>query len=122
VQVYCYLPNTTELGANDTLAIENTARQLRSVGAKALWRFAYDRNAGEFNYTADMIVGHMKQLHGVFNANMDVIYVLQAGWLGSWGEWHSSITGLENNKTAIQEIISHELFGAPARARPQPSC
>lgn len=95
---------------NDTLAIENTARQLRSVGAKALWRFAYDRTAGEKMYTADMIVGHMKQLHSVFNANVDVIYVLQAGWLGSWGEWHSSATGLENNKTAIQQIVSHELF------------
>jgi hypothetical protein len=109
-QVYCYLPNTTRLGANDTLAIEHAARQLRSVGAKALWRFAYDRDAGEFMYTADMIISHMEQLHEVFNENMDVIYVLQAGWLGSWGEWHSSITGLENNKTAIQQIISHELF------------
>eukprot|EP01050_Picozoa_sp_SAG11_P039789 SAG11_NODE_16928_length_533_cov_1.359447_1_plen_65_part_10 len=61
-------------------------------------------------YTADMIVGHMEQLHEVFNDNIDVIYVLQAGWLGSWGEWHSSVTGLEGNKTAIQKIVGHELF------------
>ena len=79
--MYCYLPNTTVLSANDTLAIENAASKLRSVGAKALWRFAYDRTAGEKMYTADMIVGHMNQLHEVFNANIDVIYVLQAGWL-----------------------------------------
>ena len=109
-QVYCYLPNTTELTANDTRAIVNTAAQLRKVGAKALWRFAYDRTAGEKMYTADMIVGHMDQLKAVFNANIDVIYVLQAGWIGSWGEWHSSITGLEANKTAIQQIVGHELF------------
>ena len=89
-QVYCYLPNSTQLSTNDTLAIETTARQLRAVGAKALWRFAYDRTAGEFMYDAAMIIGHMEQLHEVFNANMDVIYVLQAGWLGSWGEWCAS--------------------------------
>ena len=57
-----------------------------------------------------MIVGHMDQLKAVFNANIDVIYLLQAGFIGSWGEWHSSITGLEGNKTAIQQIMSHELF------------
>ena len=31
-QVYCYLPNTTELTANDTQAIVNTAAQLSDGG------------------------------------------------------------------------------------------
>ena len=52
--------------------------------------------------TAELVVSHMVQLHGVVNRGMDVIYVLQDGWIGSWGEWHGSKTGIENNKTAAQ--------------------
>ena len=79
--------------------------------SKALWRFAYDRLApGEQNYTADLIVSHIDQLHEVFNDGMDVIYILQTGWIGSWGEWHSSKNNLESNKTATQMVVASSLF------------
>ena len=45
------------------------------MGAKALWRFAYDRLApGEATYTAELIVSHIKQLREVFSDGMDVVY------------------------------------------------
>jgi hypothetical protein len=84
--------------------------KLREAGVKALWRFAYDRNPGQFSYSADLIVSHIAQLRAVFNRGMDIVYVLQAGWIGAWGEWHSSKNKLENNKTATSLIVEHSLF------------
>jgi hypothetical protein len=41
---------------------------------------------------------------------MYVVYVLQAGFIGAWGEWHGPKAGLENNKTATPMVVSHSLF------------
>jgi hypothetical protein len=110
-QVYCYLPTTPTLDNQTLLSIETAMGRLRQAGVKALWRFAYDHlNPGEQNYTADLIVSHMAQLHSIFNQGMDVVYVLQAGWIGAWGEWHGSKAGLEHNKTATSMVVSHSLF------------
>ena len=110
-QVYCYLPTTPTLD-NATLESITTAMQvLRAHRVKALWRFAYDRLApGEQNYTADLIISHIDQLVPVFNQGMDVVYALQAGFIGSWGEWHSSKNRLEFNKTATQMVVAKALF------------
>ena len=40
----------------------------------------------------------------------DVLYVKQAGFIGSWGEWHSSKTNLHRNATATRAIVQAELF------------
>ncbi len=61
------------------------------MGVKSLFRFAYDRcnngPIGENNYTAQTILGHIQQVKQRFQAEIDVVYVLQAGFLGCWGEY-----------------------------------
>ena len=57
-----------------------------------------------------MIAGHIEQLAPVVKANADQVYVLQAGFIGSWGEWHSSVTNLHANKTAVSNVVEAELF------------
>lgn len=110
-QVYCYLPTDPTLDNKTLMAVETAMSRLRQAGVKALWRFAYDREApGEQSYTADLIVSHMAQLHDVFNRGIDVVYVLQVGWLGSWGEWHSSKNQIESNRTATQMVVERSLF------------
>ena len=81
--------------------------KLRAAGAKALWRFAYDRAMpGEHYYTAETILGHIAQLRAPFSKQYDALYVLQAGFIGSWGEWHSSQTNLHANASALLAACS----------------
>lgn len=63
---------------------------LRSRGFKAVVRFAYDYSAGGNDAPATQIVSHLQQLAPVLAANADTLAVFQAGFIGAWGEWHSS--------------------------------
>ncbi len=54
-----------------------------------------------------MILNHIQQLKPLWEANKDVIYTMDAGFIGGWGEWHSSTNGLDNNadRTEILNAI-----------------
>jgi len=110
-QTYCYLSPSPTI---DQAAIERmhvAFARLRAAGIKALWRFAYDRSMpGENNYSAATILSHIEQLSAPFQVNSDALYVLQAGFIGSWGEWHSSQQDLRSNATATSAIVEAELF------------
>jgi hypothetical protein len=85
--------------------------KLRQNGVKALFRFAYDRSMpGTHEYSARTILGHIDQLKDVVIGNSDVLYCLQAGFIGSWGEWHSSIANIHANASAVSTIVEAELF------------
>ncbi len=70
---------------------------VRANGIKVVLRFMY--NSG---YTGDApkerILGHIDQLAPVIRDNADVIAVVQGGFIGAWGEWHSSTNGLDNDE------------------------
>lgn len=40
--------------------------------------------------TIETIYNHIKQIAPILNKNKDVILSVQAGFIGPWGEWHSS--------------------------------
>lgn len=63
---------------------------LRAHGMKAVLRFVYDYTAAGNDATATQISSHLQQLAPVLAANADAIAVFQAGFIGAWGEWHSS--------------------------------
>lgn len=63
---------------------------LRQHGLKAVLRFVYDDTAGGNDATATRIESHLQQLAPVLAANVDAIAYFQAGFIGAWGEWHSS--------------------------------
>ena len=117
VQTYCYLVAENEAQVPAQLSAEVLSRvaeaftRLRMGKAKALLRFAYDRAMpGTHKYSASTILGHIKQLAPLVALNDDALYVLQAGFIGSWGEWHSSISNIHANSTAVTEIVEAELF------------
>ncbi len=64
---------------------------LREGGAKCVLRFAYKNNMNEskekMDPTVDKVLRHVKQLKPYLQQNEDVIFVLQAGFVGAWGEW-----------------------------------
>jgi len=119
VQAYCYLDGESDLIPAALLeTLDRGFDRLRASGVKALFRFAYDHcpvdDKGEGNYTVERILKHVAQLGPTMQRNADAVYVLQAGFVGCWGEWHSSRAWmehrqLEGNSSDIARIVAAEL-------------
>ena len=65
---------------------------MRDGGGKCILRFAYCDSDAESAKPWDageaVVMQHIAQLKPVFQEYADVIYVLQAGFVGVWGEWY----------------------------------
>lgn len=86
--------------SNDLLTqVEHDMAVLRKAGGKAVVRFAYSNSGTEPDAPLSVVLQHIEQLRPVLQRNKDVIAVLQAGFIGAWGEWHSSTNGLETDET-----------------------
>src|SRR4030095_15962150 len=59
------------------------------------------------------VIEHIDQLEPVLRRNSDVIAYLEAGFVGAWGEWHNSTSGLDT--TASKSAVLKRLL----RALPQ---
>jgi hypothetical protein len=72
---------------------------VRTSGIKVIPRFAYNFTTGEpkakIDTSLEMVLRHINQLKPIFAKNADVILTLQGGFIGAWGEWHSSDRGLD---------------------------
>ena len=86
---------------------------LRNKGFKCVLRFAYDWNSNN-DATVAWTKRHIEQLKPYLAANADVIYVLQTGFVGQWGEWYySSHHGNETqNLTANRRQILEAMIDA----------
>lgn len=79
--------------AEDYLTLVRTNFQaLRDFGAKAIVRFAYKDGHEEkdrpWDASEQIVLRHVEQLKPILREYSDVLYVLQAGFVGSWGEWY----------------------------------
>lgn len=87
----------------------------REAGIKMIPRFAY--NFGMFaDASLDRILAHLEQLKPVLQKNADVIAFMEAGFVGAWGEWHSSTNNLMTNgnvNDASRAIVETELAILP---------
>ncbi|MCR5050455.1 MAG: DUF4832 domain-containing protein [Paludibacteraceae bacterium] len=64
---------------------------LRDCGVKCVLRFAYTESQSDnVDATPEWARIHMEQLSQHLKDNADVIYVIEAGFIGSWGEWYYS--------------------------------
>ena len=58
---------------------------------KMIPRFAYNFGpTGAPDASTDRILEHLEQLRPALVANQDVIAFVEAGFIGTWGEWHDS--------------------------------
>ncbi len=96
--------------------IEMDLSRAREAGIKMIPRFAY--NFGMFaDATQSRVLAHLTQLAPVLRKNADVIAFMEAGFVGAWGEWHSSTNGLMNSDGSMNQassaIIKKELSILP---------
>jgi hypothetical protein len=87
---------------------------IREGGVKVVLRFAYNDDGSEDAPLAS-VLSHVEQLKPLLTENADVIAVVQAGFIGRWGEWHHSEHGL--NTPQNREAILDALLGALPASR-----
>lgn len=70
--------------------VERNFEALREGGCKAIVRFAYSDSEREKPWDAaePVVLGHIAQLRPLLQRYGAVICVLQAGFVGVWGEWY----------------------------------
>ena len=89
---------------------------VRQNGLKAIVRFAYGFTGRDYRSDPkdmDRILGHIRQLGKVFLENRDVLYGVQAGFLGPWGEWHGSNWGDPPSLQARRSVLFALLDAVP---------
>nr|XP_018900633.1 PREDICTED: uncharacterized protein LOC109032791 [Bemisia tabaci] len=100
-------------------ALRNGFGYARAAGIKMITRSVYNYPDSEVNYetAADAplkrIKGHLSQLKPVLRDNADVIAVVQAGFIGAWGEWHTSSNGLDTDASARASVKNSLMDNIP---------
>lgn len=84
----------------------------RKAGIKMILRFAYSLAMDEPDAPLAVILQHLDQIKPILQEDKDVIAVLQAGFIGSWGEWYYTTNNL-NNDAARKAILDKILEVLP---------
>lgn len=87
---------TTENLPSDFLnKLQTSFKHARLAGIKVIPRAVYNYPKGDEWKTAEdaqyhITIKHIDQIGKIYQANVDVIYVIQGGFIGLWGEQHGS--------------------------------
>lgn len=101
-----------DISAAQLKLIQEDFAVIRQAGCKCILRFAYAHNMGVPDAPLNVVLRHIEQLQPILQENADVIAVVQAGFIGPWGEWHNSSHGLES-KRAMRTIALRLLEALP---------
>lgn len=112
--------NTATLPAEVLNGFDEDMQVLRNLGMKAILRFAYTEDfSDEIGHDAPLSVvqSHVAQYKSHWEANADVIFVFQAGFVGTWGEWYyTDHFGNKDNVTneSRRAVVDTLLAAVPA--------
>jgi hypothetical protein len=115
-QTYCYLDGFADAPISEAklLLLDRSLDRVRREGLKAVLRFAYEKDTERRGGpTLDRILSHIEQLKPLIRKHAGAIFVLQAGFVGAWGEWHSSTRRLEEDHGALAAIVAAVLDALP---------
>lgn len=81
-------------------AVRQSLQSLREAGCKGVVRFAYTNNENQSPREAheDLILQHIAQIKPILQEYVDVIFTMEAGFVGVWGEWYYTSGQLTNFK------------------------
>ena len=96
---------TTDISEEYLQTIRARFESLRSGGMKCILRFSYSNgdsvNDKPWDATPEIVHRHIEQVKPLIQEYYDVIMVVQAGFIGSWGEWYYT----DNFKDAKGNLI-----------------
>ena len=106
-----------ELPSEVLAGFDEDMQELRDYGFKCVLRFAYTEDENDkVDAVPDTVQLHLEQLKSHLAANADVIYVLEAGFIGVWGEWYYTKNyGNESQhmNPNRRKVIQHLFANAP---------
>jgi hypothetical protein len=97
------------INPNELQLMQTDMQYLRETGLKCVLRFAYTDDMSGTDAPLAIIKQHIDQIGPFFEQNKDVIAFVQAGFIGAWGEWHSSSNGLAtagNEREVLYKLLS----------------
>ena len=111
---YFYMKNfrNSLLSEQALTQFDNDMAILRKSGMKCVLRFAYSSAENEPDAPLATILQHLDQLKPYLEKNVDVIAFMQAGFIGSWGEWYYTTNNL-NTSGARYQVLSKLLATLP---------
>jgi len=79
----------TEIIPTDVLQkIDYDFTVVREAGIKLIVRFCYTEDPKLPDARKKFVLAHIQQLKPLIFKNYDVIFAIQAGFIGTWGEWY----------------------------------
>jgi hypothetical protein len=106
-QVYIYLTQYSAKDLDDRALInlQDYFAFFRKQNMQILLRFAYEyqETGPKIGPTTEQMLRHIEQLRDIVAQNNDIIHVIQAGFIGMWGEWHNA--KYEHDKRQVLEAI-----------------
>ena len=98
--------------------VKSNFKALRDAGLKTVLRFAYTENKTDpvLDAPLDVTLGHINQLAPILKENADIIAVMEAGFIGTYGEWYySTYYGDSKNQdyAARRQVIQALLNALP---------
>lgn len=97
-------------------------QNLRESGVKCVLRFAYDRSYKTedlpWDATEQVVMQHISQLKPIFQEYYDVIFCLEAGFIGTFGEWYYTDNFGTTNKPdydARRRVVEALMDALPAQ-------
>jgi len=103
--------------------LENVKQDLavvRTAGLKCIVRFAYNNDQTDTDASKVQILSHLDQIASILSEYSDVIAFMQAGFIGSWGEWYYTtqtefgLPGSTVNYTNRGEVVAKILDVLPS--------
>ena len=95
--------------------IRSDFQMLRETGTKCILRFCYSNGFDEkdkpWDATLEQALAHIAQVKPLIREFSDVIMVVQAGFIGSWGEWY--YTENYKNNASRKQIVDALLDAVP---------
>lgn len=102
----------SNLSAKYVKNIQANLDALREGGVKAIVRFAYTQSESDdpWDATVDQVLTHINQLTPTLQKYEDVIFVLQAGFIGVWGEWYYTTNfSSDTNRKKVADALLEAL-------------
>ncbi len=99
-------------------SLDQALAAVREGGIKVVLRFQYNEGPwpnSEPDASLEQVLRHIAQLKPVLQKNADVIAWMHAGFIGAWGEWHTSTHGLDRDPAAKRAILEALADALPQR-------
>jgi hypothetical protein len=90
--------------------IQTDFNTLRVSGIKCILRFRYSET-DNIDATKDVLINHINQLKVITIANQDVIHVVEAGFIGQYGEWYYTSNYGDKGVLSTQNIADRKEIG-----------